>query len=139
MKAKGYEIKGENLSVDSPKYISFRPMESKNYIRGSAKSLGESYTKEKIRKTSFPKRLQTLDEIKIKSMDDIIKRAPKDITKASLTSTWKQHEKDLKNLESALSTLNEYIGKGAAESMQSHIQEEAREDDKTQSKKDQSL
>jgi hypothetical protein len=40
-------------------------------------------------------------------MDDIIKRAPKDITKAPLTSTWKQHEKDLKNLESALSTLNE--------------------------------
>ena len=36
-------------------------------------------------------------------------------------------------------TLNEYIGKGGAESMQSHIQEEAREDDKTQSKKDQSL
>ena len=59
--------------------------------------------------------------------------------KVSLTSTWKQHEKDLKNLESALSTLNEYIGKGAAESMQSHIQEEAREDDKTQSKNDQSL
>ena len=59
--------------------------------------------------------------------------------KVSLISTWKQHEKDLKNLESALSTLNEYIGKGAAESMQSHIQEEAREDDKTQSKKDQSL
>ena len=44
MKAKGYEIKGENLSVDSPKYISFRPMESKNFIRGSARSLGESYT-----------------------------------------------------------------------------------------------
>ena len=44
-----------------------------------------------------------------------------------------------KDLESALSTLNEYIGKAAAESMQSHIQEEAREDDKTQSKKDQSL
>ena len=120
MKAKGYEIKGENLSVDSPKYISFRPMDSKNFIRGSARSLGESYTKEKIkdridrnkskekiRKTPFPKRLQTSDEIKNKFMDDIIKRAPKDITKASLTSTWKQHEKDLKNLESALSTLNE--------------------------------
>ena len=59
--------------------------------------------------------------------------------KAALTSTWKHHETDLRNLESALSTLNEYIGKGAAESMQSHIQEEAREDDKTQSKKDQSL
>ena len=44
MKAKGYEIKGENLSVDSPKYISFRPMDSKNFIRGSARSLGESYT-----------------------------------------------------------------------------------------------
>ena len=180
MKAKGYEIKGENLSVDSPKYISFRPMESKNFIRGSAKSLGESYTKEKIkdridrnkskekiRKTPFPKRLQTSEEINIKSMDDIIKRTPKDITKdprqtlidtstdkmlsspsllrwanvsnlkaaahayasinkikdieeaisekrlliketkSSLTSTWKQHETELKNLESALSTLNE--------------------------------
>ena len=59
--------------------------------------------------------------------------------KVSITSTWKQHEKDVKNLESALSTLNEYIGKADAESMQSHIQEEAREDDKTQSKKDQSL
>ena len=94
MKAKGYEIKGENLSVDSPKYISFRPMDSKNFIRGSAKSLGESYTKEKIkdridrnkskekiRKTPFPKRPQTSEEIKIKSMDDIIKRTPKDITK----------------------------------------------------------
>ena len=45
MKAKGYEIKGENLSVDSPKYISFRPMDSKSFIRGSARSLGESYTK----------------------------------------------------------------------------------------------
>ena len=44
MKAKGYEIKGENISVDSPKYISFRPMESKNFIRGSVRSLGESYT-----------------------------------------------------------------------------------------------
>ena len=47
--------------------------------------------------------------------------------------------KGLKNLESALSTLNEYIGKGGAESMQSHVQEESHTDDKTQSKKDQSL
>lgn len=66
--------------------------------------------------------------------------------KASLTSTWKQHETELKNLESALSILNEYIDKSGTESMQSHIQEETREDDKTpskdqdtQSKKDQSL
>ena len=67
-------------------------------------------------------------------------------TKSSLTSTWKQHETELKNLESALSILNEYIDKSGTESMQSHIQEETREDDKTpskdqdtQSKKDQSL
>ena len=59
--------------------------------------------------------------------------------KAALTSTWKHHETDLRNLESALSTLNEYIGKGGAESMQSHVQEESHTDDKTQSKKDQSL
>ena len=59
--------------------------------------------------------------------------------KAALTSTWKHHETDLRNLESALSTLNEYIGEGAAESMHSHVQEESHTDDKTQSKKDQSL
>ena len=58
----------------------------------------------------------------------------------------KLDEIELKNLESALSILNEYIDKSGTESMQSHIQEETREDDKTpskdqdtQSKKDQSL
>ena len=75
---------------------------------------------------------------KIKDIEEAISEK-KLLIKETKSSTWKQHEKDLKNLESALSTLNEYIGKGAAESMQSHIQEEAREDDKTQSKKDQSL
>ena len=85
---------------------------------------------------------------KIKDIEEAIseKRLLIKETKSSLTSTWKQHEIELKNLESALSILNEYIDKSGTESMQSHIQEETREDDKTpskdqdtQSKKDQSL
>ena len=48
MRLKGYEIKGDSLSTDAAKYISFKPSGSKQFIRGSAKSLGDKYTKESI-------------------------------------------------------------------------------------------
>lgn len=48
MKAKGYEIKGEDLSDSNLKYISFRPLDRERFIRGSIRSLGENYTKEHI-------------------------------------------------------------------------------------------
>lgn len=48
LKAKGYEIKGESLDSDSAKYISFRPADKERFVRGSAKSLGKEYTKERI-------------------------------------------------------------------------------------------
>lgn len=47
--AKGYEIKGESLADKSAKYISFRPLEKECFVRGSAKSLGKEYTKERIK------------------------------------------------------------------------------------------
>ena len=65
MKAKGYEIKGENFGEDAPKYISFRPLGKDRFVRGSVKSLGREYTKERIkerialkkeRKAVIPKR-----------------------------------------------------------------------------------
>ena len=48
LKAKGYEIKGESFEDGSPKYISFRPADKERFVRGSAKSLGKEYTKERI-------------------------------------------------------------------------------------------
>lgn len=65
LRAKGYEIKGEELGENSSKYISFRPIGKDRFIRGSVKSLGKEYTKERIkerielkreRKATIPKR-----------------------------------------------------------------------------------
>ena len=65
LRAKGYDIKGEELGENAPKYISFRPFGKERFIRSSAKSLGKEYTKERIkehielkreRKATIPKR-----------------------------------------------------------------------------------
>ena len=49
MRAKGYEIKGKTFGEDAAKYISFRPLDKERFVRGSARSLGKEYTKERIR------------------------------------------------------------------------------------------
>lgn len=49
MRAKGYEIKGESLGGSAPKYICFLPPGGERFVRGSIKSLGAEYTKERIR------------------------------------------------------------------------------------------
>ena len=48
MRAKGYEIKGETFGEDATKYISFRPLDKERFVRGSARSLGKEYAKERI-------------------------------------------------------------------------------------------
>lgn len=48
LRAKGYEIKGESFEGNL-KYISFRPPDGERFIRGSLKSLGAEYTRERIR------------------------------------------------------------------------------------------
>ncbi|MCX4340782.1 MAG: relaxase/mobilization nuclease domain-containing protein [Lachnospiraceae bacterium] len=48
LRAKGYVVKGENLDGKSPKYISFLPPGRERFVRGSIKSLGAEYTKERI-------------------------------------------------------------------------------------------
>ncbi|MDE5933566.1 MAG: relaxase/mobilization nuclease domain-containing protein, partial [Lachnospiraceae bacterium] len=48
MRTKGYEIKGESLAKNAPKSISFLPPGWERFIRGSVKSLGSEYTKERI-------------------------------------------------------------------------------------------
>ena len=49
LKAKGYELKGETFDENAGKYISFRPLDKERFVRGSVKSLGKEYTKERIR------------------------------------------------------------------------------------------
>ena len=49
IRAKGYEIKGENFGEKAHKFISFRPLDRERFVRGSAKSLGAEYTKERIK------------------------------------------------------------------------------------------
>ncbi len=49
IRAKGYEVKGEDFGEKAHKFISFRPLDRERFVRGSAKSLGAEYTKEQIR------------------------------------------------------------------------------------------
>ena len=49
IRAKGYEIKGDTFGENSLKFISFRPLDRERFVRGSAKSLGAEYTKERIK------------------------------------------------------------------------------------------
>lgn len=56
MRAKGYEIKGETFGEDAAKYISFRPLDKERFVRGSTRSLGKEYTKERIRERIEKKR-----------------------------------------------------------------------------------
>jgi len=56
MKAKGYEIKNSSFEESSGKYISFRPLGQKNFIRGRVSSLGANFTKERIKERIENKR-----------------------------------------------------------------------------------
>ena len=49
IRAKGYEVKGEDFGEKAHKFISFRPLDKERFVRGSAKSLGSEYTKERIK------------------------------------------------------------------------------------------
>ena len=49
MQTKGYEIKGQLPGADTPKYIAFRPSDREHFIRGSVRSLGAEYTRERIK------------------------------------------------------------------------------------------
>ena len=57
IRAKGYEVKGEDFGENAHKFISFRPLDRERFVRGSAKSLGAEYTKERIRERIAEKEL----------------------------------------------------------------------------------
>ena len=96
IKAKGYEVKGEEFGEGSAKYIAFRPLEAKHFVRGSDRSFGPGYTKENIKdridenikshqnKIPFPKKGNVISETK--SVDELLKRKPKDPLKQPRSS-----------------------------------------------------
>ena len=54
------KLKGESFEESAAKYISFRPLDKERFVRGSTKSLGKEYTKERIRERIEMKRERNL-------------------------------------------------------------------------------
>lgn len=69
MKSKGYEIKDAEISPEAHKYIGFRAPGQERWIRGRAKSLGEDFTKERIRE-----RIEENARIRAERMKRLTKR-----------------------------------------------------------------
>ena len=108
IRAKGYEIKGESFGEKTYKFISFRPLDREHFVRGSAKSLGVDYTKERIK-----------ERIEEKALAKVKKRVPfptrknlvvKDYSKKNLIDTTEnkfsessslKHWADIQNLKIA--------------------------------------
>ena len=129
IKAKGYEVKGEEFGDKSAKYISFKPTCSKNYIRGRDKSLGSEYTKERIRER-IEKHQQKLSKKKVPFPKKPF-RPVMDYSKKSLIDTKNekfqnspglQHWADIENLKIAASS---YSSTGSIQELQDRIKEKA--------------
>ncbi len=60
MKAKGYEMKNTSFDENSGKYITFRPLGKDRPVRGSARSLGANFTKERIKERIKNKRRRSV-------------------------------------------------------------------------------
>jgi hypothetical protein len=90
IKAKGYEVKGHEIGENAAKYIAFRPLDGKQFIRGSTRSLGSQYNKEEIKnridhnielsrnKIHFPKK-DPVELTTTKTVEDLLKRQPKNL------------------------------------------------------------
>ena len=130
IKAKGYEVKGEELDEKSAKYISFKPACSKNFIRGRDKSLGSEYTKERIRER-IEQRQQKLSKKKVPFPKKKPFRPVMDYSQKSLIDTTNekfqnspglQHWADIENLKIATSS---YSSAGSIQELQDKIKEKA--------------
>ncbi len=114
IRAKGYEIKGGEFGEKTPKYIAFRPLDREHFVRGSAKSLGAEYTKERIKE-----RIETnaLAPQKKRVPFPARKRPPvKDFSKRRIIDTTEEkfadspglkHWADIQNLKTAAASYSE--------------------------------
>ena len=114
IRAKGYEVKGSNFGENAHKFISFRPLDRERFVRGSTKSLGAEYTKERIK-----------ERIKEKALTKEKKRVPfptrkkpvvKDYSRKNLIDTTEdkfmqspglKHWADIQNLKIAAASYSQ--------------------------------
>ena len=114
IRAKGYEVKGETFGEKSHKYISFRPLDREHFVRGSSRSLGEEYTKERIKerienkvleqpkkRVPFPTRKKSL--VKDYSSRKLIDTSEEKFQNSSGLKHWA----DIENLKIAASSYSE--------------------------------
>lgn len=114
IRAKGYEIKGGDFGENTPKYIAFRPLDREHFVRGSAKSLGAEYTKERIKERIETK---TLAPQKKRVPFPARKRSPvKDFSRKRIIDTTEEkfadspalkHWADIQNLKIAAASYSE--------------------------------
>ena len=115
LRKKGYEVKGDGLSEDAHKYISFRAPGYRRFVRGSKRSLGEKYTREEIIRRIRER--EKAADIKPKTIrphsQDILKRTA---TRSMLIDTsidrfkkspGLKHWADIQNLKTAAASYSE--------------------------------
>jgi hypothetical protein len=100
MRLKGYEIKGDEFDGNL-KYISFRPSGKERFVRGSAKSLGEEYTRENIKLRIEAKHRQRTD---FRQRDYSERRLIDTSQDKFAESPGLKHWADIENLKIAAST-----------------------------------
>ena len=71
MNSKGYEIKDAEINPEAHKYIGFRAPGQERWVRGRPKSLGDDFTKERIRE-----RIEEKARIRAERMKRLTKRNP---------------------------------------------------------------
>ena len=114
IEAKGYEIKGSGFGENAHKFISFRPLDRERFVRGSAKSLGAEYTKERI-KARIEEKALAKDK---KRVPFPVKKKPlvRDYSKKNLIDTSEdkfagnsglKHWADIQNLKIAAASYNQ--------------------------------
>ena len=109
MKAKGYEIKDYEISEEAHKYIGFRAPGQERWIRGREQSLGENFTKEKI-KERIEKNVQQRAERKKKPYHptELIDTSGEKFAESPGLKTWAERE----NLQLAAKIQSELSGRG---------------------------
>ncbi|MDO4553644.1 MAG: relaxase/mobilization nuclease domain-containing protein [Lachnospiraceae bacterium] len=110
MRTKGYEIKNDSLDGTDGKYITFLPIGRERVIRGSVKSLGKNFTKERIAERIENKRNRTF--IFTKSDRKIQKLIDTASDSKFAESIGLQRWATKENLKIAAQTFNQMTAKG---------------------------
>ena len=120
IRAKGYEVKGESLDGTDGKYIAFRPLDRKNFVRGSERSLGADYTKERIKERidlgyTLPKK----KKVSFPQHDDTKRKLINTSDAKFKDNSGLQHWADIQNLKIAASS---YRSAGTITALQDKLQ-----------------